>query len=527
MAKYTHTRRADAAKRGWETRREKHLAQPRYKTVDAPPEFSIGNEELAAELPISSNALAGDIPKWEDPLMELSISAHIEMRRCLAIKKGTRKLAIRTQKLNWTMVGAKKAKAPKRPAPAPALDLSPLDTLGMAADPALVAAIMPDAAAGTAQPPADPAPAQTQTRAEALAEIFGQIQGWSDFVEHCTGSLVDGTRFQQIKTVEANDQRNRSQGKWTVPDLYMGARHRFNAGGDIEWDGAGQLVQVQSTTAQASRQTKKLPLDQFAIHRPGPGSNPEGDLDLGVALYNGVVKPWNRGITSGDLWVRLFAIPAVMLGAKLDGARPDRITSMLAQRAQQMAAALQSPGAPTALSNQETVSLLQADPGGLTGIVEWQRYLESQVDDVLTLAALTSSAGLSQANRTGDTSEQKDNEDEAAFANGVQIAETFNRHILPWIIDKNPDLPPLAEGESEVYLWPNDPQKGDEQDVDVATEGAAPMDTGLDMSPLDALDTGNQAEIFEALQAKAFTKRATGESASVALAAFQPMPPVH
>lgn len=488
---YSRRRRAEAARAGWTTRREKHLAQPHYTTVKATAEPVIGNEEIAAELPITSNALAGGIPKWEDPLLELSSTAYIETRRCLAIKKAVRKLSIRTAKLNWTMVGPKTPKrAPKHSSPLAAA-ITP-DTLKLEADPALVAAITPDAVTA--------APAQTQTRAEALAEIFGQIPGWSDFIEHCTGSLVEGTRFQQVKTIDANDPRNRSQGAWIIPDLYMGQRHRYNAGGDIEWDGASQLVQVEKTTGEARRAARILPLDQFAIHRPGPGSNPEGDLDLGVALYNGVVKPWNRGITSGDLWVRLFAIPAVLMGAKIDAARPDRVPSILAERAQKFAQALQSPGSTTALSNAEVVQLLQADPGGLTGIVEWQRYLESQVDDVLTLAALTSSAGLTQANRTGNTAEQKDNEDEAAFANAVQIAETFNRHILPWIIEKNAaTLPPLGSGEPEVYLWPNDPNEGDEQNVGTEAEGMPGEE--LDLSPIDALGEPDDSSLDD-LQSK-------------------------
>ena len=150
----------------------------------------------------------------------------------------------------------------------------------------------------------------------------------------------------------------------------------------------------------------------------------------------------------------------------------------------------------------------------------------------MTLAALTSGSGLAQADRTGNTKEQKDNEDEAAFANGVLIAETFNRHILPWIIERNPNLPPLAEGEPEVYLWPNDPQEGDEQDVQTATEGTAGSgidggNPGLDLGPLDKLDTTNQAQVFEAMQARAATKRGIGGSASVALAAVSPLPPVH
>lgn len=502
-------------------RRTKANAQPLYKEVKVPDEPVVGNEELAGELPVTTNALAGGIPKWEDPLLELSPTAYVEMRRCLALKKGHRKLTIRTCKLNWTMVGADSDKAPG------GVDTSTLtpaqqqlipDTLALEADPALVAAITPD---GLDAAPASPAATgPTQTRAEALAEIFGQIEGWSDFVDHCTGSLYEGTRPYQIKTKKPDDPRNRSKGKWTVPNLYMGGRHRFNAGGDIEWDGANQLIQVEKTTGEAKRKARRLPIAQFAIHRPGPGSNPEGDLDLGIALYNAVVKPWTRGITSGDLWMRLFAIPAVLMGAKIDKARPDRITAMLDARAQAMQASLQSQGSVTALNSAEVVQLLQADPGGLTGVVAWQQYLESLVDDVLTLAALTSSAGVAQAGRTGNTAEQKDNEDEAAFANGVLIAETFNRHILPWIIEKNPDLPPLADGESEVYLWPNDPNEGDEQDI--TTEPEAPGGA-LDMSPVDALgqDTENQAAAFEMLQAKAYAKRLNGGKPT-ALAAFGP-----
>lgn len=518
-------------------RRTKQNAQPHYKTVNVPDEPVIADEELAAELPTSHNALAGMIVKWDDALLEIDPEAYLKMRRNLAIKKGHRKLAIRTGKLNWTVVGAKTAKkpAPSKPVPGtPTIDTSPLDSLMLDADPSLVAAITPDTPIQQSEEP-EQAAASTQTRAEAIAEIFGQIPGWLDFIDHCTGSLYEGTRFQQIKTLKPDNPRNRSQGKWTVPDLYMGGRHRYNAGGDIEWDGAEQLVQVEKTTGEATRRARKLPMNQFAIHRPGPGSNPEGDLDLGVALFNTVVQPYERGNTSADLWMRLFAIPAVMMGAKADKTRPDRMTTLLENRAKQVAAALQSPGSTTALKNEEIVSLLQADPAGLQGMVAYLQYKESLVDDVLTLAALTSGSGLAQANRTGNTSEQKDNEDEAAFANGVLIAETFNRYILPWIIDRNKDtLPPLKPGEPEVYLWPNDPQEGDEQDVTTETEGTPGSDIdgdGLDMSPLDALgeaeDTENQAQVFEAMQARAATKRGIGGNAQVALAAVSPMPPVH
>ena len=460
MSKYRGRARAEAARKGWEKRREKHNAQPNYGTLQTLPKATApANIELAPELPVTYSALAGGMPKWEDPLLELDASAYVKMRRCLALKKALRKLSIRTAKLNWTIVGAAK------PKPKPALKL-PMP--------------LTQANALSEDDDAEPQGSDGLTRAEAVKEIFGQIRGWSDFIEHCTGSLVEGTRFYQIKTSTA---REGSKEPWAVPDFFMGARHRVNAGGDIEWDGAQTLVQQQRATGQAVETAKVLPFDQFVVHRPGGGSNPEGDLDMGVAIYNGVVTPWNRGMTSGDLWVRLFAVPAILAGANISNARPDRISAMLDARAAKLSQAFgENQGATTALSNDEMVRLLQADPGGITGIVAWQQYLEGLADDVVTLAALTSSAGVAQANRTGDTSVQRDNEDEAAFANAIQIAETFNRHVKPWIDSRN-DLPDLAEGEADWYLWPCDPSEGDEQDVDVELEDELPTTAAPEDDP--------------------------------------------
>lgn len=428
--------------------------------------------EVAAELPITVNALAGGMPKWEDPILELDADAYVNMRRCIPYQKAIRKLAIRTAKLNWTIVDGRPEAMEPKPKPKPVLMAPPAKLLA--------AEDMP----GDTEPTEGGDPA-SQTRAEAVAEIFAQMPGWYSFIEHCTGSLVEGMRPYQIKTSDARVKQGADA--WKVPNFYMGGRHRYNAGGDIEWDGRELLVQVEKTTGVVKRKSAPLPWDQFAIHRPGAGSNPEGDLDLGVAFYNGVVKPWNRAIISGDLWVRLFAIPAVLAGAKIEKARPDRINAMLDDRAAQIQRALENQGSVTALNNDELVRLLQADPSGLSGMVAWLQYLEGVADDLLTMGALLSSSGIGQADRTGNTQTQAGEKDDAAFANGVLIAETFNRHVLPWIIARNPNLPELEEGEQEVYLWPENPTEGDEQDVSVENED---VDTAPEEEPEPAKAMG-------------------------------------
>lgn len=471
---FTKRTAAAAARKRW-----KNNAQPNYRTGPALPRESESDLiDIAAELPQTISAMAGGLPKWEDLVYDLDPEAYRKMRVCIAIAKAVRKLAVRTAKLNWTIVGKGE-------------------------------------------------------RAEAVKEIFGQIKNWGDFIEWMTWALIEGVRYYQIKTAEA---RPGSMQPWKVPDFFMGGRIKANAGGSIEWDGAETLVEKLESQGGVVRGPKNLPINQFVIHRPGGGSNPEGDLWLGAALFNSVGKAHPRAITSGDLYMRLFGIPAIMAGAKIDKMRPDRISAMLEDKATKALSAMDNRGSAkaTGLSNEDTIKLLQADAQGLTGIVEWLRYLESIADDTLAFGVLTSSSGIADAGRTGDTSQHKDEGDDAAFANGVQIAETFNRYVMPWILRKNPNLPELAEPpvepdaeegetienaapfqfkpkgepkpmmagtlepkeperETEPYLWPKDPTETDSQDVEVESEGE---DESLDAStPVDEKKPADMAMI--------------------------------
>lgn len=424
-----------AARKRW-----KANAQPDYGTSSKLPTASAREGiELAPELPITIDALAGGMPRWEDIVYDLDAEAYRRMRVCYPIVNAVRKLAVRTTKMNWTIVGE-------------------------------------------------------GPRAEAAKEIFGQIKGWGKFVEWLTWAWVEGVRFYQIKTSEA---REGSSQPWKVPDFTMGGRLKKNAGGALVWDGGvgpGSLRVEQMTTSIVDQPPQDLPLDQFVIHRPGGGSNPEGDLWLGATLYNTVGKAHPRAITAGDLYMRLFGIPALMVGVKADKARPDRISAMLEARAEKARQLFDSEGKAKAggFTNDETVRLLQADAQGLNGIVTWLRYLESLPMDLLSFGVLTSSAGIADAQRTGDTRQHADEGDDAAFANGVEIAETFNRYVKPWIDARNKEtMPPLetaplAEDSEDAgedneakpqaghdwYLWPKNPSEGDEQDVDVEAEGS-------------------------------------------------------
>lgn len=435
-----------AARKRWAS-----LQLPDYGVTPGTPSVS-GNDlkDLASEMPESLNALAAGVATWEDWVRNLSADAYQQMFTCPAIIKAIRKLSIRTAKMDWHVVE-------------PAKDKTKPQTAQLAFE---------AAQAGMPAPAMEPEH-EGSDRAKALTEIFSNIDGWSDFVENCTWALPEGLRIHQIKGV--------MKGLWKCPDFHGGGRRKYNAGGDMQWDGT-RLVQILRAKGGQTRPSAKLPLDQFAIHRPGPGSNPEGDLNLGVALYNSVARPHSRAITAGDDFVRLFGVPFRMMAGKMDKVTPGRKETLLADmkaQAQQIGA-----GGVGAMSDDNTVKLLQADPKGLEGIIAWLRYLEGTADDILTLAVLTGGAGTSNANRTGDTMVQRDNEDEGAFFNACQIALTFNRYVLPWILDRN-DVPPPDDPEKpDIYFWPGDPDAGNTQSASAEEEGPA-KDEGKGTAPTD------------------------------------------
>lgn len=413
--------------------RQKEL--PDYGTAPVPAETNNQSVlDMASELPVTRNVLAGDIAKWDDPLLTLDPAAYLLLRTCPPIIKGVRKLAIRTAKLNWSVFGGGRSR-------------------------------------------------------DALAEGVSGIDNWAGMCEWLLWARVEGTRFMQMKqhplmrrtagsTIDINDGL-------VTASFFMGGRRKFNAGGEIEWDGRN-LIQVREVTSVTQRDTKKLPRWQFIVHRPGAGSSPEGDLDLGVALYNNVAKPHSIALPSGSNFVRLFGVPIKIIEVGGSDLTRAGMLSKMQQSAEKLAR-LQG-GDQAALTDDEIVKLLQADAKGLDGIVSWLRYLESVADDMITQSVLTGAAGIANANRTGDTKTHKTEEDQAAFIAGCELADSLNRDFVPWFFRKNPDFAP-SENEPMPYIWPEAPEDDDTQDVSVGETDT--VDQPQDQAPRNDEDVIN------------------------------------
>ena len=177
MAKYDKQRRSTAAKQGWNTRRGNaaKFSQPDYGIAPITSQSAQDNIEIGAELPVERLALFGNIAGWEDDVKAIDEDGYRVIHSCFPVVESVSKLAVRTSKLNWTVVGE-------------------------------------------------------GARADAIREIILQAKGWADMIEWLTWAEVDGVRFMQIKSAPALAGGE----PWIVPDFWMGGRKKAKAGGEIQ-----------------------------------------------------------------------------------------------------------------------------------------------------------------------------------------------------------------------------------------------------------------------------------------------------
>lgn len=412
---YDSKKRSAAAKKGWQTRR-KQLPDYDRQSAAINQTLSGGDRtELGAILPSTRLVEAGNIADWPDPVYDIDPNGYLVIHNCAPVIETVEKRGARIAKLNWSIIG-------------------------------------------------------NGARADAFREIIDQARGWVDMLKWLSWADIDGTRFMQIKSAQA---REGSTQPWIIPEFWMGGRKKFKAGGDIQWNGRS-LVRVQRTTAAANTSPAYLPQWQFIIHRPGAGSNPEGDSSLAVAVYR-IAYAWEEAMKNTEAYMELFGIPIRIFKANFGKIRPDQITDTMESVVGRLK--LMKENKQGVITDGEMLDLLEPKGKGFTDMIEYAKYLEGLLDQIFLANQLTSS--VSDAGRTGDTGVHLNEESESIYCSAMQLAESLNRHLFPWIARKNPDMPELADGEFEPYIWPEPPVEEDTEDdvsITVDTEEPDPTD---------------------------------------------------
>lgn len=399
----------------------------RFKLTDygtsspLPPANTEGmTRDVAHELPVTRDILAGGLADWPDDVYDQNPTGHALIRRCPPILTAIEKRARGIAKLDWTVQGGNPA------------------------------------------------------RAEAFKEWFDGCVGWPAYFAWMEWAHAEGYRVHQIKKYEGEESK-----KWTVADWRMGGRRKWKAGatdgkGTVHWDGTrlSSVKQIRTTPLgpMVDLDPQELPRNEFALYRPGSGSNPEGDMDLMLILLD-IATDWKTGRLNASKYVEIYGVPIRGYEKNLENMRPGAVTGTMDAIAAKISAV--KAGGTVAMPTGDALKLFQPQGSALTDLWSHMRELAGLVWLLLLDNKLTQDTA--DAGGTGSSTVGLSEKDIAILVAAMGQAEVINTDIVPWAVENN-DFPPLADGEEECYFWPEPPKATD----------AGEMEAGDDEDPADA-----------------------------------------
>lgn len=401
--------RAERARRGWETRRERErltkLQMPDYGHTPGTQTAIAGPFDVAEVLPVGMNSQAALSADFEDFVVHVDVDGHVKVRTMAA--PVFNKLATRISKLDWTVQG------------------------------------------GNAM------------RREWFAKKFDEALDFPGLVQSAVWMISEGARYAQIKPAPARSDMTIS---W---DFHGCERIKEKAGGRIHNDGVN-LYEVQGFPAIGpSRPPKLLPKEEFIEFRWGSTSNPEGDTTLGVLLVNIAIAWWDA-LHRAKLSAKAAGIPITIIEHDFKQMRADRVAGRINANTNAIKTA-QATGGVVGLDAAAKARILAPTPGMLADVWLHLDKLYAMVQQAVLQNTLTTNTA--DSGPAGSSTVHLSEEDAAVLVIAMKIAEPFNRRAVPLLARWNEgfDIPPLADGEEECYFWPQFPTEDDEGDVE--TEG--------------------------------------------------------
>lgn len=358
------------------------------------PEKNLSTKDIlddndGAELPVNRDPLAAGIAEWPDLVYELDPNAYHIISRCPAIFSPIKKLAVRIAKLDWVVVGQG-----------------------------------PDAIVAQ--------------------ESLDNAKGLPQAIEWLLWALVEGVRFVY---------KDRGVvGGVVVPDFRQGGRKKKNAGGLIQWDGT-RIVQVREVTGVATAVDKTLNRDDWIVFRPGGGSNPEGEPEIGLIAYD-IAKDYTEARKNMAAYMELHGVPMRVIKRRLDKARSSQISGLLGDAAEKYARIKNNQVA--ALSSDDSLELLEPKGQGFKDMREYTQELSSEFQAAILGNTLTTNTATSGPAGSSDVHLQE--EDEFVMYYALLIADALTDDLLPWMLVQNGRVP-----SGDLYIHPQPSGQRDTQ----------------------------------------------------------------
>lgn len=298
--------------------------------------------------------------------------------------------------------------------------------------------------------PSDP------TWAEELNEkCISKIPNLESMVRHLVWADLEGYRVVVLNSLTHEG--------WIVPDPTRGGRKKFEAGGNVEWDGQN-VYKVHETGGyfvdEDARRERTLPRERCIVHATGAESNPHGDTDFAMSYYQLAVEG-----TENRKNIRLYGdrhgVPRELIKEALDNLTPKQTDNKLSTAANKL---LRANKLPLALDKTTLVEMLE--PGGATWnfLIEQRREIRTEAMMLYLQNAMASAPAATGPDQRGNAEVNKTDEDIAADCVAKAIAASLSVDMKRFIEYYNPHhcykrpywYLELAETEVEAKLSPTD-----------------------------------------------------------------------
>lgn len=366
-----------------------------------PPKAEVGSIQRAPDLPVTSGReyLAAGMPLFPDALKALNFDAYNLLRRTDVVAQPVNKLAKKVGMFRLVAVGK-------------------------------------------------------GARRDAVQRVCDNIRGLTEMLEFLTWAVPEGVRFAWVK------------GHWCeqfyAPDLRGGGRIKRNAGGVYIWNGYdysasgnGDIVKIDEglysfgggKNESAARKAKTIDRDQVIVFRPGAGSNPEGDLDVGYQLYL-VAEAASLLDKAQRVYAERHALPKEIIRKMIDRLRPDEAESVLASAAEKFSKANARQVA--AMSASDLIEYLEPKGTTFDFLLQYRQQLEERAARIVTDEFISS---MGSDKPTGSSKAGVDLFELSALSLARKMSEPVGETLLKLIERWNPHfLPAYQDGEPPIYL---------------------------------------------------------------------------
>lgn len=290
-------------------------------------------------------------------------------------------------------------------------------------------------------------------QAEQLQKCFDDSLGVPEFLRwNAMYGGPEGVTLYWLKDTKRNGN--------LVLDFRGGGRHKANAGGVLaitrEYDEntreyRERIVKQREdgSVPQPGDAEEEYPRERFVVYRPGGGSNPEGDSELGWQLYL-LAHAAQVNDRNWDDFAEKFVIPTWLVREEMGEARPGNSYAKVDSLAQSVQDAPQ--GSAIGMTEEHIVSLLQASNTGPLVMELREKALMSRAHKLVLHNELTSSAV--QGEGRGDTKVARGEQDLVVEAECLAICEaaTDALNYLKLRLKQAGMLIPLKPGEPEPWL---------------------------------------------------------------------------